>query len=106
MKSSPPAITDPETVVDAAQSGLLTSFCRVSDIDAIACTFEVEIRSGSRLADKTVEEANLPVGTVITSIQRGGRLVVPSGATVLRSGDQLMLISWPDDAESVREAGS
>jgi H+/Cl- antiporter ClcA/CBS domain-containing protein len=93
-------------LVRGYQSGLLTSLRRVSDIDAIAGTFEVEIRSGSRLADKTVEEANLPVGTVITSIQRGGRLVVPSGATVLRSGDQLMLISRPDDAESVREAGS
>jgi len=84
-------------LVRGYQSGLLTSLRRVSDIDAIAGTFEVEIRSGSRLADKTVEEANLPMGTVITSKQRGGRLVVPSGATVLRSGDQLMLIT-PDSA--------
>jgi CBS domain-containing protein len=93
-------------LVRGYQSGLLTSLRRVSDIGAIAGTFEVEIHSGSRLADKSVEEANLPVGTVITSIQRDGRLLVPSGATVLRSGDQLMLISRPDDAESVRKAGS
>ena len=93
-------------LVRVYQSGLLTSLRRVSDVGAVAGTFEVEIRSGSRLADISVEEANLPASTVITSIQRSGRLLVPSGATVLRSGDQLMLISRPDDAESVREAGS
>ena len=93
-------------LVRGYQSGLLTSLRRVSDVGAVAGTFEVEIRSGSRLADISVEEANLPASTVITSIQRSGRLLVPSGATVLRSGDQLMLISRPDDAESVREAGS
>ena len=93
-------------LVRGYQSGLLTSLRRVSDIGDIAGTFEVEVRSGSRLAEKSVEEANLPVGTLITSIQRDGRLLVPSGATVLRSGDQLMLISRPDDAESVRNAGS
>lgn len=93
-------------LVRGYQSGLLTSLRRVSDIDALAGTFEVEIRSGSRLAGKSVEEAKLPVGTVITSIQRGGQLVVPSGSTVLRSGDRLMLISRPDDAEKVRIAGS
>ncbi|HEX3566877.1 MAG TPA: chloride channel protein [Acidimicrobiales bacterium] len=93
-------------LVRGYQSGLLTSLRRVSDIGEVAGTFELEIHAGSRLADKSVEQANLPVGTVITSIQRAGRLVVPSGTTVLRSGDQLMLISRPDDAESVRDAGS
>lgn len=53
-----------------------------------------------------MEQANLPVGTLITSIHRGGRLMVASGPTVLRSGDQLMLISRPDDAELLRKAGS
>jgi hypothetical protein len=93
-------------LVRGYQSGLLTSLRRVSDIDAIAGTSEVEVHAGSRLADKSVEEASLPMGTLITSIQRDGRLLVPSGATVLRSGDQLMLISRPDGAESVRKAGS
>ena len=93
-------------LVRGYHSGLLTSLRRVSDINAISSTSEVEIGPGSRLADHSVEKANLPVGTVITSIRRDGRLVVPSGSTVLRSGDQLMLISRPDDAESVRKAGS
>ena len=60
----------------------------------------------SWLADHSVEKASLPVGTVITSIRRDGRLIAPSGSTVLRSGDQLMLISRAHDAESVRQAGS
>jgi H+/Cl- antiporter ClcA len=93
-------------LVRGYQSGLLTSLRRVSDIGAISGTFEVEVQQGSRLVGHSVEEAHLPVCTVITSIQRAGSLVVPSGSTVLRSGDRLMLISQPGDVETVRRAGS
>jgi CIC family chloride channel protein len=50
---------------------------------------ESEIHPASLLAGRQVKELDLPSECVLISIQRGRRLVIPHGDTVLQPGDQV-----------------
>ncbi|UQA91547.1 potassium/proton antiporter [Streptomyces halobius] len=60
----------------------------------------VIIPPGSRLKGVAVFELRLPPPTMLTLIVRGGVTIVPRQDTVLRTGDELLLITTP----KVREA--
>ncbi|MEQ4209545.1 potassium/proton antiporter [Actinopolymorpha sp. B9G3] len=55
----------------------------------------VSIPPGSRLHGVTVFELRLPKPTVVTLVVRNGTTLVPDPATVLRAGDELLLITTP-----------
>jgi cell volume regulation protein A len=62
----------------------------------------VSIPQGSRISGVAVFELRLPPPTVVTLIVRDGRTVVPSRDTVLREGDELLLVTTAaarEDAE-------
>jgi CIC family chloride channel protein len=51
---------------------------------------------------RMLRELNLPGQAIITSIQRGGRSLIPRGDAVLHGGDRLSLLVMPEQAEQVR----
>lgn len=51
----------------------------------------ITIFSGSAMAGKMVSEVKWPTGTLLTNIQRGDTETIPSGHTVLRWGDTLVI---------------
>ena len=68
----------------------------VLDADLLTVT----VPQGSRLAGVAVFELRLPPPTVLTLIVREGTTIVPTQGSVLRAGDELLLITTP----AVREA--
>ena len=68
----------------------------VLDADLLTVT----VPPGSRLKGVTVHELRLPPPTVLTLIVRDGTTLVPQPDTVLRTGDQLLLISTPETREA------
>ncbi len=56
---------------------------------------EVEVGEGSAAAGSRVEDVQLPTGSLIISVLRGGGGFVPQGDTVIEPGDQVMLILDP-----------
>jgi trk system potassium uptake protein TrkA len=56
---------------------------------------EVEVGEGSEAAGSRVGEVQLPVGSLIISVLRGGTGFVPQPDTVIDAGDQVMLILDP-----------
>jgi trk system potassium uptake protein TrkA len=56
---------------------------------------EVEVSPGSPSAGKTVSEIELPDGGLIIAILREGEGIVPSGDTLINTGDEVMLILNP-----------
>jgi len=66
-------------------------FATLDRLDAMMLRFEVE--PGSRLAGVEVNELRLPVGAGVALITRGKDCLIPSGRTVLRTGDQVLTVA-------------
>lgn len=52
---------------------------------------EVNIPYGSPMDSKAIMDLEIPMNILIVMIKRNGRLITPRGATILKSGDTLML---------------
>jgi CIC family chloride channel protein len=50
---------------------------------------EADVHPSSPLAGRPIKELDLPSDCILVSIQRGRRLVIPHGNTVLQPGDQV-----------------
>jgi chloride channel protein, CIC family len=58
---------------------------------------EVVIEDGSPIAGVAVREVTWPERTVLTSVRRGGEVLVPKGTTVLEAGDELVALTGHGD---------
>ena len=58
---------------------------------------EVVLRPESPLAGRTVRDVPWPERSVLTSVRRDGEVVVPTGDTELRAGDELVVLSGNGD---------
>lgn len=61
-----------------------------------AHVLEYHVRKGSSLCNKQVQEVEWPPESVIASIQRKNRLIVPHGSTKLQADDMLTLVADAD----------
>ena len=82
---------------------LLASVARVSDLGPGSVGFEVKITADSPAAGKKLRAAGLPKGVIVTSITRGGEVVLPSGDTVIVAGDRLSLLGESTGVEKIGE---
>ena len=58
-----------------------------------AALVEMHLRETSPCRGKAIRELNLPTDTVIASVIRNGKLLVPRGDTRLETGDEILAIS-------------
>lgn len=63
---------------------------------------ECEVETGSALAGRTLSEIELPEDSLVASIQRGGRLIIPHGKTMLEAGDLLAVVARREDEDAIR----
>ncbi|HTX90475.1 MAG TPA: chloride channel protein [Anaerolineales bacterium] len=54
---------------------------------------EVVVETGSACAGKKMKEIAWPAGSIIASLRRGARVVIPRGETVIRAGDVLVVVT-------------
>ena len=59
---------------------------------------------GSPACGRTLSQIDWPTGSLVVSVRRGERELVPGGATLLLQGDQLSLLCDESDIPAVREA--
>lgn len=63
----------------------------------------VQLTRGAAAVGRPVRALNLPFGTIIVTIQRGERTIIPRGDTTLREGDVLVLmVDGPENGALVR----
>jgi Trk K+ transport system NAD-binding subunit len=65
-------------------------------------TDRVRIESRSPLIGQTLRQSRLPISIIVTTILRKRDLVVPNGSTVLKAGDELVLIGRSSDVDELR----
>ena len=52
--------------------------------------------------DTRVSDLKFQAKAIIGVIRRGRRLIIPSGKTVIKAGDQLKIFTMAEDAETVK----
>jgi len=63
---------------------------------------EVQLDGDSPSAGKNIEELQLPEGSRLISVMRGGRAEIAVGSTVLEAGDQVLAILEPGKEDELR----
>jgi chloride channel protein, CIC family len=66
---------------------------------------ELAVDERSPVAGAAVRDVAWPERTVLTSVRRGGEVVVPTGGTVLEPGDVLVVLAAAPDAVRTLVAG-
>ncbi len=64
---------------------------------------EVLLEEGSGVVGKSIGELNLPPQTLVATVLRDRRLLIPRGDLVLQKGDKLLFVSEADKAEELRK---
>jgi CBS domain-containing protein len=88
-------------IVRAYRQELAGNAERMNGLGARAGISLVTIRDDSPMAGKTLRQAGLPKGLLITSVTRGDRVFVPNADTELAEGDQLSVLGQTDDLGDV-----
>lgn len=63
---------------------------------------ELLVSPRSSVSGQALVDVGLPVGTMIVLIERDGEFVVPTGSTVLREGDRLLVLGDDDSIRRLR----
>lgn len=75
----------------------------VSTTGAGASLHEIAISPGSPVAHRRMVDLGLPAGTLIVLIRRNGEFVIPQGSTTLEGGDNVLVLTDPQNLSRVRE---
>jgi len=59
------------------------------------------VAAGAPAAGKSVEQIDLPEGSLIISVLRGGKGFVPKADTVVDTGDEVLLVLDPGLEEAI-----
>lgn len=76
-------------------------FASLDRLDAVLLRFEVE--PGSRLAGVEISELRLPSGSGVAIVTRGKEVMVPEDRSVLRTGDQVLVVAALGQVSQVEE---
>ena len=90
----------------AYRAELLSSVARVTDLGSESTGLELKITADSPAAGRTLRDAKLPSGVIVTSISRGGEVLLPSGDTVVAAGDRLSLLGEKAGLEAFGEVAA
>ena len=80
-------------VMRAYRAALAANVRRVRSVSTTGALVEAELPVGSPLVGVSVAAAGWPPDTVLVTIDRGGRVIVPRGDAVLQAGDRLTVFS-------------
>ena len=90
-------------IVETYRNAARASARRLRGVTADTELLEFVIEPGSPMVGRAVRQLGLPRGVLVVSIQRDGHTVVPRGDTVLRAGDLVLVLAYPEQEHQVRE---
>ncbi|HSG80726.1 MAG TPA: Trk system potassium transporter TrkA [Gemmatimonadota bacterium] len=96
-----PRLSAVNTILRYVRRGTVTGVAALRGVDAEVIEFE--IKPGSRIAGKTLEEIDFPKKSLVGSITRGDEVIVALGTATLMSGDRVTVLARPDAVEAVEK---
>jgi Trk K+ transport system NAD-binding subunit len=97
------AITD---IVRNYRRTMQANLRRVSELGGSTGISEITVAHNSPLIDVPLRSTSVPRGALITAIERGRDVIRPTGETIIRSGDRLMVLGGSDDLEVLGQLAS
>lgn len=88
-------------VVRGYRLGLMAALGDIGAAGADAGSHEVVVSGASALVDRTLRDAPLPSGVLVTLIRRRNDAIEPDGDTVLKAGDQLVVVGRPEEVTAL-----
>jgi len=82
--------------------GVLITLMGLQGKDAVID--EITVTAGMTAVDKTISELTLPRQTSLMAIVSGGEVIAPKGDTVLKVGDDVLILSRKSEEDAVRRA--
>ena len=73
-----------------------------SDLEAI----ELQVDPASNAIGKTLVDVGLPKTAIIAGIIRGGKAMIPRGATTITPGDHIVAVALPEGVATVEKTFS
>ena len=89
-------------VVAAYRGALAANVRQVNTVGSTGSLLEAEIGPSSVLAGKQVSETAWPRDSVLVSVMRGERIIVPRGNVVLEAGDHVTVFTVPAAREALQ----
>jgi cell volume regulation protein A len=65
----------------------------IPTVDTNSQLIEVDVLPASSAAGQTVMNLNLPAGVLVLSVTRYGETIVPSGTSVIKAGDKVLILA-------------
>ena len=93
-------------IVRSYRRTLQASLRRASELGGPSGIFEVIVAANSSIVGASLRSARMPRGVLVTSIERGREVIPPTGDTVIRSGDRIMVLGSSDDLSRLKQLAS
>jgi len=93
-------VTAADAILAFVRRREVRTLATLGDIDAEIVEFE--IGAGSRLDGARLATLTVPPGSIVASIIRNGEVIIPTGASVLASGDRIAVFTLPRAARAVQ----
>ncbi len=94
-----PRLVAANMILRYVRRGEIVSVATILDSDAEAMEFAVP--EGAVIADTPLRQLSLPAGSIIGAVRREERIFIPSGETVIRGGDILVVFFARGAAETL-----
>jgi trk system potassium uptake protein TrkA len=64
---------------------------------------EAKVAEHSPILDRPIERIELPPEVIVTAIMRKGGVIIPTGQTIIRSGDELICVTKREREEALQQ---
>lgn len=89
-------------LVRGYRAGLQGNLRQISQVTRDVAVIDATLTDDAPLARKSLQDAGLPVGTIVMTLQRGAEQLLPRGDTVLEPGDRVGILTRRPDEDRVR----
>ena len=98
------SVSTPHLITGLVQEAVTVgSFVRLLSFEGgRAKLAEVTLAEGSPAADREISELGFPRDTTVVAVLRDEKVVVPRGATILRVGDEVLVLVTDESEDAVR----
>lgn len=93
-------VTAADAILAFVRRREVRTLATLGDIDAEIVEFE--IGPGSRLVGESLAALTVPPGSIVASIVRDGKVVIPTGASTLAAADRIVVFTLPRAARAVQ----